>query len=379
MDKQKPVGIIVSIVVILCIGSCHKSLLKGIEFSGSRKTWCWGGDNRRSGRSSEEIQPPLELAWTYKASSAVGRAMVTADTFLFFGTKDGWITVLRLKTGESVRKIKIQKKVDVTCVINDDRLVVAQQWGKESLRSIDFVTGKTIWKKKIGPIEGEPLITGNRIVVGNGWGEVIALDSRSGEILWKKDTGEPLSGSVAQNGETLICATGKGTVWALALIDGKTVWKQNLTGTVAVSPVLADGMIFVGTREGVFYGLSLENGSVAWQFEDTGGIYETAAVAGGFVYFGTTLGVLYCVAAEDGMEKWRFETESVVGTSPLVTSRWVYFGTLDRILYGIRRETGEEEWRFQMRGRIRTSPLIWNGMLIVASEDRFVYGFGKKN
>lgn len=375
MNINRIIWTLFSIPVLLVMNGCHKSLLKGDPFFGAQATWCWGGDSQRRGQSSEEISPHLKLAWTYKATSALGRAIVAADTFLFFGTKDGRITVLEMKTGKRVKTLKIQKKVGVSCVVEEDRLVVVQRWGEPSLRSIELTSGKTLWKQNLGPIEGELLVLGDRISVGNEWGEVFTVDSKTGDVLWKRDLGEPVRGSIAQMGETLFVATEGGTIWSLSLVDGKIEWRQKLPGSLNATPVLTDERVFIGMREGIFYSLSLVDGSVVWQYEGNGGIYQTAAVAGGSIYFGTTQGILYCLNVEDGRENWRFETESVVGTSPLISGRWIYFGTLDKIFYGLQRETGEEEWRFEARGRIRSSPIVWKGMLIFSSEDRFVYGF----
>jgi outer membrane protein assembly factor BamB len=360
MNINRSIWILFSVPFLLVMNGCHKGLLQGNPFFGAQATMCWGGDSQRRGESSEEISPPLKLVWTYKANSALGRAIVSADTFLFFGTKDGRITLIEMKTGKRVKTLKIQKKVGVSCVVEKNRLVVVQRWGEPSLRSIELLSGKTLWKQNLGPIEGEPLVLGHRISVGNEWGEVFTVDSKTGDVLWKRDLGDPVRGSIAQIGETLFVATEEGSIWSLSLVDGKIKWRQKLPGSLNASPVLTDERVFIGIREGTFYSLSQVDGSVVWEYEGNGGIYETAAVAGGLIYFGTTQGILYCLNVDDGRENWRFKTESVIGTSPF---------------YGLQRETGEEEWRFEARGRIRSSPIVWKGMLIFSSEDRFVYGF----
>jgi len=373
--SKKYIGVF--LLVLFLISGCQKYLLKEVQFNAGRTAWCWGGSSSRRGKSSEEIGPPLKLIWTYKASSAVGKSIVAADSFLFFGMKAGGVTILNLHTGKPVKKIKT-RKVEVTCSLNGKRLVLARRWGKPSLRSINLFTGKTIWRKNSGSISGEPLVVEGRLVLGNEAGEIFCLDSGIGKIFWKKNIGGHLRGSLASSGNNIFAAAEEGTVWSLSLKDGRTNWKRKIQNGIFATPVLDSGKLFVGTTEGTFYALSMRDGSVVWKFKPEGKVYETAAVAEGFVYFGTTQGILYCLYTESGKEKWSFNTGSVVSTSPLISGRWLYFGTLDRMFYGILRENGEEKWSFKTKGRIRSSPLIWRGTLIIASEDRFVYGFIEK-
>ena len=367
-----------SIAIFVCISGCQKSLIKDVSSFKAQSTWYWGGDSGRRGLSPEEIRPPLQLAWIYKANGAVGEAIAIADSFIFFGTQSGEISVLPLRTGKSARTLKIQKKVNVTCLVDGHRLIVVQRWRTPSLRSLDISTGEVLWTNDLGPIVGEPLLTGIQLFGGNEWGIVFTVNSGNGEVIWETDLGKPVRGSIARSGETLACVTDGGMVWALSSLSGNVIWKRQLLGSISATPVLTENRLFIGTTDGVFYGLSLSDGSVEWQRKVRGSVYQTAASDEETVYFGTTQGVLYCLDSRDGSEIWHFDSESVIGTSPLISGRWIYFGTLDRFLYALERKTGLETWRFRTRGRIRSSPVVWKGMLILASEERFVYGFIEK-
>lgn len=368
-------AMITAIVICGSIVGCRKSLIKHIPSFRAQTTWYWGGDPGRRGLSMEEIDPPLKLAWTHKASGAVGEAIAVADTFLFIGTQNGDVTILHLRTGKSEKTLTIEKRVKVTCLVHSNRIVVAQRWKSPSLRALDISTGEDFWRIDAGPIVGEPLLFKNHIVVGNERGEVFNFDVRNGEKIWEIPLKKPIRGSIAKSGDNLTCASDGGVVWSLSFTSGLVLWNQKLAGSISATPVLTEDKLFIGTTAGLFYCLSLADGSIQWQYKVRGSIYQTAAVSRGFVYFGTTQGIIYCLDNRDGVEKWYFDTDSVIGTSPLLSGRWIYFGTLDRTLYALERATGIERWQFRTRGRIRTTPLIWKGMLILASEERYVYGF----
>ena len=373
MKTKKIISILIPIIV-LGIG-CQKRFIRGVSSFRARSASTWGVDSRRTGYSGMEVNPPFRLAWTYKASGAVGKAIVAVDSFLVFGTKAGEIHVLMMKTGKSLKNLKVEKKVEVTCLAVEDRLIACQRWQQPSIRCFSFSTGKIVWEEHLGPIVGEPLLDDGHIIGGTERGEIFSMDSQSGSVDWKTSLGKPVVGSVAKSGDIVVCATEGGKVCALSSRSGSLEWQRRISGSFTATPVLSDGRVFIGTTEGHFYGLAMEDGSINWDRILEGGVYLTAAVAKGFVFIGTTQGLLYCLDANDGSECWRFETGSVVGTSPVISGRCVYFGSLDRTLYALDRFTGEEAWQFKAKGRIRTSPLIWNNTLIIASEDRYVYGF----
>jgi len=373
MRTKKIIGVLIP-ALLLGIG-CQKHFIRGVASFRVRSASTWGVDSRRTGYSGMEVNPPFKLAWTYKASGAVGEAIVAVDSFFVFGTKAGEIHVLMLKTGKSLKNLKVEKKVEVTCLAEGDRLIAFLRWQQPSIRCFSFSTGKIVWEEHLGPIVGEPLLADGHIIGGTERGEVFSVVLPSGRIDWKTSLGKPIIGSVAKSGDTVVCVTEGGKVCALSSRSGSLEWQRRISGSFTATPVLSDGRVFIGTTEGHFYGLAMEDGSIVWDRMLEGGVYQTAAVAEGFVFIGTTQGLLYCLNAQDGSECWRFETGSVVGTSPVISGRWVYFGSLDRALYALDRFTGKEAWQFKVKGRIRTSPLIWNGMLIIASEDRYVYGF----
>lgn len=73
--------------------------------------------------------------------------------------------------------------------INDDYIGV--------LRAIDPKTGETVWShKNYAPLWGGVLATaGNLVFTGNPEGYLLALDAKTGEVLYKFNTGSGIVGS----------------------------------------------------------------------------------------------------------------------------------------------------------------------------------------
>jgi outer membrane protein assembly factor BamB len=358
--------------------NCHRSFIPENQTISFRDIRYWAGDNRRSGTSEEDLSSELEHRWTYKATAALGNAILATDHTLFFGTKDGRITVLDMRTGKPVRSIGTRRRIEATCLVDPQRLIIVQRTPKPTLRCIDLITTKTQWKCNADAINGEPLLLGDTLVAANIPGQVMAINVRTGKTLWKKKLHGSFYNSPAQCGDALILAADDGKLWSMGINSGKINWEIQLGINITATPVLDADKIYIGSPQGRFFALSQANGTVLWEYKTTGGIFETASVAGNRVYFGTALGIFYCLDSETGTHLWQHDTGSVIGTSPLVTEKYVIFGTLNRMLLMADRRTGKIVWQFEAKGRIRTTPLIWHNMLIFASEDHYVYGFGEK-
>lgn len=357
---------------------CHRSMIPENQSIPFRSIRYWGGDNQRSGISKENINSEPQYCWTYKATSAAGNAIIAADHYLFFGTKDGRITVLDIRTGKPVYDLGTRKRSEVTCIVDPGHLIVVQRTPGPTLRCIDLITTQTRWKCDAGEIDGEPLLAGDTLVTVNIPGQVTAIDAKIGKILWEKKLNGSFYNSPAQYGNALYLAADNGRLWSLDINSGKINWQIQLEVNIAATPVLDLDRIYIGSPQGRFFALSRADGSVLWQNETTGGIFETASVMENCVYYGTSQGVFYCLDNKDGTILWQYDTGSVIGTSPLVTKDYVLFGTLNRMLMMADRITGEIVWQFEAKGRIRTTPLIWHNRLIFASEDRYIYGFDEK-
>ena len=115
---------------------------------------------------------------------------------------------------------------------------------------------RMVWRTPVAqPITGPITLAGNRVIAGGGnsdmvhssqnaQGLVVAIDRKSGTILWQTLFSDAVLGGVACFGDTLICPVRTGEVAALALKDGAVLWRTRVSGS---SPVLG-GCAFTGRR-----------------------------------------------------------------------------------------------------------------------------------
>ena len=371
MKDLKPKIILLFVVLISC--SHNRIQIKPID--AEQSTWYWGGNNGRTGFSDADVQPSLQPAWNFSATSVLDKAITASGSYLFFGTQDGMVYILDVQSGKNIRSFDIQQNSGVTCAPDGNQLIIVKRAGKPSLTAVDFVNRDTIWKIDVGPIAGEVLIGDKNIIAVNEKGVVVAVSRSNGNLVWKRKLDLPVYSTPALSGKTVVISADNGMLYALSIDTGEIFWEKTLPEHIVSNPVIQNNKIFIGSREGMFFCISKTDGNILWQFKCDGGVYYAASASSDHVVFGTSRGIIYCLDANQGKEEWHLNTDSVIGTTPLITENWIYFGTLDKMIYGVERNTGKVGWCYKTKGRVKTSPIIWKQMLVVASEDRFVYGF----
>ncbi len=183
-------------------------------------------------------------------------------------------------------------------------LVTAFQAGeRDVVAAFDPASGDERWRIDLskthvghdgshdGPM-ATPAIAAGRVFMVGGWGDVVALETRTGREIWRIDLVEDLgceppyygfASSPALIGERVVLQVGgpEAAVVALAAATGELLWRTEVGGEVgAQSPIVAElagklQILTMGTSEAV--GLDASDGSILWRYEHGGGESGTGA------------------------------------------------------------------------------------------------------
>ena len=88
--------------------------------------------------------------------------------------------------------------------------------------AFDALTGKVRWRAAVGPTESSPLVHQGRVYVGDWRGRVIALDQRTGRIVWTFRTGGRVKGAVAALGNRVFAGSYDGRLYALDCVQARS-------------------------------------------------------------------------------------------------------------------------------------------------------------
>ena len=219
-----------------------------------------------------------------------------------------------------------------------------------SLLALGILAGCT----RLGVPQGWPTgaVEGNALYTGTMDGELRALDTATGEIIWRfplrgEEDARAIYGTPAIANGVVYFGGYDGMLYALSL-NGSEVWDTIVgdSGPIVGGPVVADGLVLVGSSDGNLYAFEIDTGSLEWIFETGNDVWSAPAVSDGVAYFGSLDHNVYAVDLEDGTEKWRFAAEGGVTATPVVAGGRVYVGSFSSVFFALDAETGDELWRF---------------------------------
>jgi outer membrane protein assembly factor BamB len=275
-------------------------------------------------------------------------------------------------------------------------------------------TGATLWSTDLtasfdkggGQSSGGLATAGARVFATTGYGELVALDTASGQILWRQRLDSAISGAPATDGDTVYVSGRDGSAWAVSAADGKVVWqvigtpgKTAWVGTAA--PTIGDrAVIFPSAAGDLMAVLKIGGGTKVWQsslagkrlgraFALTADVTGDAVIAGQTLYAGSGAGRTVALSASSGEQLWA-AGEGALG--PVAVAGGSLFLVNDEAqLVRLDAATGEVIWAVDMpyftaekvkkRKGIYAhyGPVLAGGRVMVASSDGLLRAFDPTN
>ena len=108
-----------------------------------------------------------------------------------------------------------------------------------------------------------------------GLGDIYALQSSNGSVLWRDKLHASPSGALLTNGVIYLSTSSgslDGAVYAVRTGDGSLLWNYPIAGSMFAAPILDGNTIYIGAGNGMAYALRAGNGGVVWHYlTQTGG------------------------------------------------------------------------------------------------------------
>lgn len=251
-----------------------------------------------------------------------------------------------------------------------------QRAGSASHVSGNFALGagtNRIWSQPIGTgsdrrhrITADPIVAAGMVFTLDAESTVTATTTSGGRV-WSIDvrpaseTGRSVSGGgLAFEGNRVFVTTGYGEVVALDARTGGVAWRQRVEAPISGAPTVANGIVYVMGRNANGWAVRANDGKVMWRLFGNAGLagvmgVSSAAVSGGKVVWPFTTGELVGVDAKDGAQLW---SANVAGSrlgraitvfrdltgDPVIVGNTVYAGTSSGRTGAYDLETGATKW-----------------------------------
>lgn len=185
--------------------------------------------------------------------------------------------------------------------------------------ALEANSGALLWEHKApAPMRGAPVISDGRVFAVTFDNQMIVLEAETGERLWnhvgvQETAGLLGSASPAVAGNTVIVPYTSGEIIAMLTDSGRVVWTESLSAVRRIDPladiaqvrglpVIDRDLVFAVSHAGRMLAVDLRQGVPAWQI-DLAGI-QMPWPAGDFLYVLTKDSQIVCLRRRDGRIRW---------------------------------------------------------------------------
>ena len=221
--------------------------------------------------------PQIDLRKAVALALPEPKGVLQAASFQTPDGKSGW--VLRIPGARPI----------ATPAYADGMLFVGGGYGSHEFYAVDSDTGKIIWKIQTGDDGPTAAVVSDGLVAFNTEScTLVIVDEKTGRVIWQEWLGDPLMSQPAIDKGVLYMAHpaftggpgnprkraefqplaaspgGSHRLLAADLHTGRHIWEQEISGDVLTAPVISDGVVYFTTFDGTSYALNAADGSVVW-------------------------------------------------------------------------------------------------------------------
>jgi len=229
-----------------------------------------------------------------------------------------------------------------------------------------------------------------KIFVSTGFAQVVALNAKTGEVLWRQNVSGPMRGAPTVFGGRVLVQTVDNQTHALSADDGKTLWTHSGISEGASllggsSPAVDNGVVVVAYSSGEVYALRLDTGVVLWadslasmrrtdQVSTLTDIRGRPVIDRGRVYAVSNSDMLAAIDLRSGRRLWDRDIGSI--QSPWIAGDYLYVISNSPELVALEAKTGRVRWvtplqRFEDEDD-KSGRLVWTGPVLAG--DRLIIG-----
>jgi len=259
-----------------------------------------------------------------------------------------------------------------------------------------------------GPIVAEDRVytldAAARVTAFSGFGEVVAMEPDTGEVIWRQKLDAPVRAAPTVTNGMAYVVSRNDQAFAIDLKNGRIRWRiagvDPEAGVVGgASPATIDGLVVLPFASGEVVGTLARNGRRVWTSVISGGrrghsrarlsdITGDPVIAGDTIYVANQSGRLVALDRRSGERKWSVNEGSLGPALPIGGS--LFFVTDQAQLKRLDASNGKALWSVQLPqfpdpeelgstpiggGGAAAQPAIAQGTLFVVSRDGTLFAF----
>lgn len=287
------------------------------------------------------------------------------DKAVYVAAREGDVSAFSINKGKKVWSIDLSKhetnqlnhsaRLSGGVSLGDDSVFIGTE--NAQVFALDKTNGDIKWVSSIsGEIIAQPVYDNNLVVVHTSRGDLIALNSKDGEVVWSLSSTQPkltLRGSatpsISQGG--VVFGRSDGYIAAVLLDNGQPLWQLPIARAYGATelerlvdadmkPIIINNIIYALAYNGNLVAIDLLKGQELWAKKYSG--YSNISVSGQDIFLTDYRGYIFAVDRNDGQQRWvnkALAYRNVTGVT--VANEYLVVGDGEGYLHWLDRESGQ--------------------------------------
>ena len=361
-----------------------------------------GRDWQQVGGGAEHVMPhvslkdTLDLHWTTSIGSGNGSGRLLSSPIVKGGElyaldTAGHVTALQTSSGETIWTTDISPEGRSGPIIGGGLAYGAEKIFVTSphaeVLALDAKTGKILWRLSTqSPVRAAPTFADGRLYVLAISNQLDVLDAEKGKRLWDhagitEHAGLLGTASPAVSKGVVIVTYSSGEIFALKTENGHQLWTETLTTTrrpdslsslshIRALPVIDQNKVIIIGHNQKMAAYDLRRGERVWE-RNIGGT-RTPAVVEGFIFMVNSHNELLCLTRDYGQVVWVRKLDSdperpykVIWEGPLVAGNKLYLVNTRGVLVALDPTNGKTLSERQLNSPISLPPVVAHETLYI--------------
>lgn len=327
---------------------------------------------------SIELESVVTTALQYNAADRFPDSKTMRDVMVSIARKTGALSMYSetesIAMSQAISPLWIfecEDEIRGTATIDDSVIYVGAY--DNNLYALNSITGEFIWKYPTdGGIVSKPAVYENNIYFGSEDERLHVISSHAGRVVWTYYSEGPIRSSPYIADRHVFIGSDDSNLHIINAATGRRALKVDLGAPIRSTPLVYGENVYVGVENGEFYCIDFR-GKIKWRVRAKRAITSSPAVADDVIYYGSVDGNIYAIDAKTGWSIWRFRMDRGTISSPQVVDNQIFIGSADGSIYCIDTRSSKEIWRFNTGHQVSSSPAVHKDSVYCGGVDGFIY------
>lgn len=362
------------LVVLLLISGCARSVIKYATKLDENPYQMYGKNPSREFYLPSSISDSLVLKWESEANGSFNNSSISVyEDLVFINDLSGRIFCFNIETGKKIGSLKYSSgSVYSTPIPLRSKIIFPVALEKDNLTELiiyDYSQGKELEAIEFpGRVLTQMIAIDDAVLFTSEVGIAYRFNS-SGKKIWETHTRVPTRSSPAMVDDLFIFGNDNGEIMALNSSSGDSVYVQKVGGHFFSGLTISENVIYGGNDDGFVYALNVADGGIIWQFDTGARIKMEPSVDEQNIYIGNLNGNFYSLNKHNGNENWRTDFKGILNTTPLITENMIILPNVLFEIHLLSKQSGEIIKSIPLDGRAKLSPIIHRNILFIGYDD----------